>query len=163
VKPGGYVIMTHRTDKEDQWNARQEQMCKDGKWEKVEITDALPYLPKNPEYADKIKVKIYVYKVCKKDKVDMKVTNQRSPAFYVKTAKTFFEGSEDEDGNKRDPIKELNIQGLGDAINNAVAAAVECEKAGLATVTKMETSYVDVQSRGRTQQCAAMVISLKKK
>lgn len=163
VKPGGFVVMTHRTDKNESWDPRQEQMVKDGVWEKVEITDPMPYLPNNPEYGEKIKVKIYIYRVCKKDKVDMKVTNQRSAGFYVKTAKGFFEGTEDKDGNKRDPVKELTVSGLGDAINNAVAAAAACEREGLATITKIETAYADVQSRGVTRSCATVSIALKKK
>jgi predicted TPR repeat methyltransferase len=64
VKPGGLVIFTHRTDKVDKWKSRQEQFVKEGKWETVEITEPLPYLPKNPEYADKIKVIIHVFRVC---------------------------------------------------------------------------------------------------
>lgn len=163
VKPGGLVIMTHRTDKLDLWDPRQEQMEKDGRWKKVDISEPLPYLPENPEYAEKIKVKVYIYRVGKKDKVDMKVTNQKSVGFYVKTAKSFLEGMEDKDGSKKDPVTELNISGMGDAINTAVTAAASCEKDGLATIEKIETSYMDVQSRGSTRSCATISIALKKK
>jgi len=63
VKPGGLVIMTHRTDKVAKWKSRHEQLISDGKWEVVEITDPLPYLPNNPEYGEKVKVIIHVYRV----------------------------------------------------------------------------------------------------
>merc|ERR1719271_1246454 len=112
VRPGGLVIMTHRR-------------------EKVEITEPLPYLPKNPEFADKIKVMVHVYRVGKKGTVDMRVTNKKGTGFYVKSAKSFFQGVEDKDGNKKDPVKQLTISGLGDAINTAVAAAAACEEEGL--------------------------------
>jgi len=68
VKPGGLVIFTHRTDKVDQWTDAHEKFISDGKWEKVEITDPLPYLPQNPEYADKIKVIIHVFRVAEEKK-----------------------------------------------------------------------------------------------
>lgn len=163
VKTGGLIIMTHRSDKVDSWKPKQEQFEKDGKWEKVEITEPLPYLPNNPEYADKIKVIVHVYRVGKKESVDMKVTNKKSSGFYVKSAKGFFQGVEDKDGNKKDPVKVLTISGLGDAINTAVAAAAACEEEGLCTVTGIETSYPDMQSGGVTRGCGAIKITLKRK
>merc|ERR1712190_343421 len=45
VKPGGLVIMTHRTDKVHKWTSVQEQMVKEGKWEVVNISEPRPYLP----------------------------------------------------------------------------------------------------------------------
>ena len=44
VKPGGLILLTHRTDKVDSWNARHEQLVKEGKWEKVEITQCMIFL-----------------------------------------------------------------------------------------------------------------------
>lgn len=163
VKPGGLVLFTHRTDKVDQWTTRQERMEKDRRWERVEISEPLPYLPGNPEYGEKVKVIVHIYRVCKKDVVDMKVTNQKSASFYVKAAKGFFQDAEDKEGNKRDPVEVLNISGMGDAINTAVAAAVACKKEGLAVISKSETSYVDVESRGVTRKCAAIRLTLKRK
>lgn len=64
VKPGGLVIFTHRSYKVERWKAKHDQLVKDGKWEKVEITEPLPYLPKNPEYGENIKVIIHVFRVC---------------------------------------------------------------------------------------------------
>lgn len=163
VKTGGLIIMTHRTDKVDAWKPKQEQMEKDGKWERVEITEPLPYLPNNPEYADKIKVIIHVYRVGKKDSVDMKVTNKKGTGFYIKSAKSFFEGTEDKDGNKKDPVKVLTISGLGDAINTAVAAAAACEEEGLCTIASLETSYPELNNGDNARSCAAIKITLKKK
>jgi len=163
VKTGGLIIMTHRSDKVDLWKPKMEQFEKDGKWEKVEITEPLPYLPNNPEYGDKIKVIVHVYRVGKKESVDMRVTNKKGTGFYVKSAKSFFQGVEDKDGNKKDPVKVLTISGLGDAINTAVAAATACEQEGLCTVTAIETSYPDMQSGGRTTTCGAIKITLKRK
>ena len=123
----------------------------------------MPYLPNNPEFADKIKVIVHVYRVGKKESVDMKVTNKKGIGFYVKSAKSFFQAVEDKDGNKKDPVKVLTISGLGDAINTAVAAAAACEEEGLCTVANIETSYPDMQSGGMTRGCGAIKITLKRK
>lgn len=163
VKPGGLVIMTHRTDKVDKWTLSFDELIKDGKWEKVEITEPLPYLPNNPEFGDKIKVIIHVFRVGKKETVNMKVTNKRSPGFYVKSAKSFFQGVEAKDGIKKDPINVLNITALGEAINMAVAAACACEKDGLAEITNIETTYPELTSGSVTRGCAAISIKLKRK
>merc|ERR1712137_260596 len=146
VKPGGLVIMTHRTDNVDKWTLSFDKLLKDGKWEKVEVTEPLPYLPNNPEFGDKIKVIINVFRVGKKEIVNMKVTNKRSRSFYVKSAKSFFEGVEAKEG-----------------INMAVAAACACEKDGLAEITKIETTYPELTSGSVTRGCAAISIRLKKK
>jgi len=163
VKPGGFVLFTHRSDKVDKWNPKHDKLVAEGKWEKVEVSDPLPYLPGNPEYGDSIKVIIHVYRVCKKDSVDMKVPTKRSSGFYVKAAKGFFEGTETNDGEKKDPVKHLTISGLGDAINTAVQAALACEQDGLGTITKIETTYPDMQSGGATRGCAAISLRLDKK
>lgn len=163
VKPGGLVILTHRTDKVDSWKPKQEQFEKEGKFERIEISDPQPYLPKNPEYADKIKVIVHVWRVGKKEKVDMKVTTNKPTGFYVKSAKSFFAGSEDKDGNKKDPVSELTISGLGDAINTAVAAATACEAEGLCTITSIQTSYPDVEAGKITRGCPSIKMTLKKK
>eukprot|EP00930_Biecheleria_cincta_P021488 TRINITY_DN15918_c0_g1_i2.p1 TRINITY_DN15918_c0_g1~~TRINITY_DN15918_c0_g1_i2.p1 ORF type:complete len:309 (+),score=60.09 TRINITY_DN15918_c0_g1_i2:195-1121(+) len=158
VKTGGLIILTHRTDKVDLWKPKQDQLEKDGKLERLEITEPRPYLPDNPEYADKIKVIIHVWRVGKKDSVDMKVTNKKGTGFYVKSAKSFFQGTED-----KDPVSKLSISGLGDAIDTAVAAAMACEQEGLCTIAEIRTSYPDMQSGGTTRGCGAIMITLKKK
>ena len=50
VTLGGLVLFTHRTDKVDKWAAKHEQLIADKKWEDVEVTGPMPYLPKNPEH-----------------------------------------------------------------------------------------------------------------
>lgn len=162
TKPGGLLVFTHRTDKVDKWLDVHDKLVADGKWEKVEVGEPLPYLPGNPEYGEKIKVIIHVFRVCKKDTVNMKVTTNRSPSFYAKAAKGFFEGVETKDGEKKEPVNNLIISGLGDAINTAVQAALACEQEGLGKITKVETSYPDMQSRGITRGCSAITIKLKK-
>ena len=43
------------------------------------------------------KVIVHVWRVGKKEKVDMKVTTNKSTGFYVKSAKSFFAGTEDKE------------------------------------------------------------------
>ena len=40
----------------------QDALEKQGRWEKVLITDPLPYLPLNPEYGKKIEVTVHIYR-----------------------------------------------------------------------------------------------------
>jgi predicted TPR repeat methyltransferase len=63
VKPGGLVCFTHRTDKVDAWIPAQKRLETEDRWTPVELTPALPYLPLNPDYADRIKVTIHLYRV----------------------------------------------------------------------------------------------------
>ena len=60
--PGGLVCFTHRTDKVDEWRQYQSRLVESGAWALVAETPPLPYLPKHPEYADKIQMKVFVYK-----------------------------------------------------------------------------------------------------
>merc|ERR1712050_553204 len=96
--------------------------------------------------------------------VDMKVTNQKPTSFYIRSAKSFFAGVEDKDGNKKDPVSILNISGLGEAISIAVAAAANVEKEGLATIQKIETGYPDMEGKGGAQHgCSRIMITMHKK
>ena len=54
----------------------------------------------------------------------------------------------------------LTISGLGDSINAAVAAATRAEAEGYGEITKIETSYPDMDS-GRG--CAHIKIVVKRK
>jgi len=63
AKPGGLICYTNRTDKVDKWASEQAKMEADNKWEKVKITEPLPYLPGNPEFGENIKVIIHLYRV----------------------------------------------------------------------------------------------------
>merc|ERR1712070_922299 len=93
--------------------------------------------------------------------VDMKVTTKKSTGFYIKSAKSFFTGLEDKDGNKKPPVSVLNISGLGDAINVATSAAMEIEKEGLGTIKKIETSYPEME--GSQRGCSRILITMSKK
>jgi predicted TPR repeat methyltransferase len=62
-KPGGLICFSHRTDKEELWTRVQESLVKDHKWTLVNNPQPLPYLPGNPEYADNVQVKLFLYKV----------------------------------------------------------------------------------------------------
>lgn len=76
--------------------------------------------------------------------VDMKVTTKKSIGFYKNAAKSFLQGGEDKDGKKKEAARVLKISGLGEAINTAAAAAKAVESDGLGKITKIETSYEDM-------------------
>jgi len=94
-----------------------------------------------------------------KGQVEMKVTNKKSSSFYANAAKSFLTGTTDKDGNKKESCCVLYISGLGDAINNAVAAATAVEKEGLGSIKKIETSYPDM-SDGDGRGCARIEITI---
>lgn len=103
-----------------------------------------------------------VYLESQKGIVDMKVTHSKSAAFYEQVAKKFLTGAEDKDGNKKEPARVLSISGLGNAINNAVAAAAVVEKEGLGVIQNIETSYPDM-SDGDNRGCPRIEITIKRK
>mmetsp|Transcript_17383 Transcript_17383/g.48803 ORF Transcript_17383/g.48803 Transcript_17383/m.48803 type:complete len:114 (+) Transcript_17383:98-439(+) len=94
--------------------------------------------------------------------VDMKVTTKKPPNFYIRSAKSFLTGIETESG-KKEPVNELNISGLGEAINAAVAAATALETEGLGKIAKVETSYPGMSSNGAERGCPRIVIKVVKK
>jgi protein-tyrosine phosphatase len=94
--------------------------------------------------------------------VEMKVTTKKSINFYKNAAKSFLQGSEDKDGNKKEPARVLTISGLGDAINTAVFAATAMETDGLGIVKKVETSYPDMDQGSAKHGCARIAITLYK-
>mmetsp|Transcript_2732 Transcript_2732/g.7840 ORF Transcript_2732/g.7840 Transcript_2732/m.7840 type:complete len:95 (-) Transcript_2732:35-319(-) len=93
----------------------------------------------------------------------MKVTTKKPPTFYVRSAKSFFTGVESEGGEKKEPVDELNISGLGEAINAAVAAATALEAEGLGKITKVETSYPGMTTNGAERGCPRILIHLARK
>mmetsp|Transcript_91334 Transcript_91334/g.262992 ORF Transcript_91334/g.262992 Transcript_91334/m.262992 type:complete len:110 (+) Transcript_91334:120-449(+) len=95
--------------------------------------------------------------------VDMKVTTKKPPQFYVRSAKSFFTGFEKEGGEKKEPVNQLNISGLGEAINAAVAAATAVEAEGLAKISKVETSYPGMTTNGAERGCPRILIKMDKK
>jgi len=80
--------------------------------------------------------------------VDMKATSKRGAGFYAKSAISLMRSSTDKDGKKHEAAEELNISGLGDAINAAMVAATSVEKEGLGKITKIETSYPEFVTFG---------------
>mmetsp|Transcript_61823 Transcript_61823/g.149675 ORF Transcript_61823/g.149675 Transcript_61823/m.149675 type:complete len:134 (+) Transcript_61823:74-475(+) len=92
--------------------------------------------------------------------MDMKVTTKKSVGFYIRSAKSFLTGIEGADGEKKEPVCVLNISGLGEAINAAVAAAAAVESEGLGTIKKIETSYPEMASGGSARGCPRINITV---
>lgn len=90
--------------------------------------------------------------------LEMKVTTNKSPGFYAKSAISFFTGTEDKDGKKKEPVSQLKISGLGNSINAAVTAALAAESGGHAKITNIETTYPEMENNQRP--CARILISL---
>jgi predicted TPR repeat methyltransferase len=65
VAPGGVVVATQREDLWDERGCRSvvDAMATEGVWTPIEVTDALPYLPGNDDYADEIGVHYVVARV----------------------------------------------------------------------------------------------------
>ena len=64
---------------------------------------------------------------------------------------------------KKEPVCVLNISGLGDAINTAVAAATAVESEGLGSIKKIETSFPEMQTGGKARGCPRVLITVYKK
>ena len=58
VKPSGHILFTHRDDrwKEQGFDALMKELEASGIWEILDISDPRPYLPRNAEFGDDIKV-----------------------------------------------------------------------------------------------------------
>jgi len=56
VRPGGAILLTHRTDHFDKQNyfAVVQTIADEGLWDVVEVTEPRPYLPKHAEFAEHI-------------------------------------------------------------------------------------------------------------
>jgi len=63
TKKGGYICYTNRTDKLKDWEGQEKRLEAEGKWEPVAKIGPVPYLPKNPEYGDKVQAVLYLYRV----------------------------------------------------------------------------------------------------
>merc|ERR1712110_1184360 len=95
--------------------------------------------------------------------VEMKVTTKKEIGFYIRSAKSFMEGTEDKEGNKKPAVDNLNISGTGNAINAAVATAAALESEGLGTITKIETSYPKLGEEGKGHGVARIHVEIVKK
>ena len=65
VKPGGYVLISQRDDIMTEQNYQQyfDRLTDHGRWQPVFRTDPMPYLPNHPQYADRIKLQYFVFRV----------------------------------------------------------------------------------------------------
>jgi autoinducer 2-degrading protein len=86
----------------------------------------------------------------------MKVTAKKSAGFYIKSARTFLQGSPD-----KPPVEELIISALGEAVNVAGAVATQIEKEGLAQIAKISTDYPEMGSGDKSYGCVQMQVVLK--
>eukprot|EP00408_Alexandrium_pacificum_P015860 CAMPEP_0171186330 /NCGR_PEP_ID=MMETSP0790-20130122/16757_1 /TAXON_ID=2925 /ORGANISM="Alexandrium catenella, Strain OF101" /LENGTH=100 /DNA_ID=CAMNT_0011651371 /DNA_START=86 /DNA_END=388 /DNA_ORIENTATION=- len=99
--------------------------------------------------------------------MEMKVSMKKGIGFYIRAAASFLKGVDAKEASEgkeameaKEPVDELKISGLGEAINTAVTAATRAQADGLGTITKVETAYPDM-SNGRG--CAQVFITLKRK
>eukprot|EP00933_Yihiella_yeosuensis_P024955 TRINITY_DN19346_c0_g1_i1.p1 TRINITY_DN19346_c0_g1~~TRINITY_DN19346_c0_g1_i1.p1 ORF type:complete len:297 (-),score=82.79 TRINITY_DN19346_c0_g1_i1:198-1088(-) len=69
--------------------------------------------------------------------MELKLTAQKSPGFYVRAVATFLRGTDD-----KEAVEELTLSALGNAIGVAAAVAAKVEKEQLASVTSVQTNYV---------------------
>lgn len=65
VRPGGHVVFSQRDDimRDQDYGRFLDEMERDGVWVRRFGTEPMPYLPRHPEYADRIKVQYFVYEV----------------------------------------------------------------------------------------------------
>ncbi len=64
VKPGGYIVFSHRSDLFDSRSFRDiiAMLEDEGAWDKIDISEPLAYLPQNKDFADKVQA---IYCTCK--------------------------------------------------------------------------------------------------
>jgi len=63
TKPGGFVCYSNRTDKLGAFIDEERRLEAEGKWKEVAKVGPIPYLPNNPDYADKVMVVMYIYRL----------------------------------------------------------------------------------------------------
>ncbi len=66
VKPSGHILFTHRDDrwKEQGFDALMKELEASGVWQLLDISEPRPYLPRNAEFGDDIKVVFAFCQVC---------------------------------------------------------------------------------------------------
>lgn len=92
--------------------------------------------------------------------MSMKVTANKSAAFYAKSAKSLLLGGMGKDGIEKKAMSQLQISGLGNSINIAVAAAQAVEQEGIARIIRIDTSYPEAD--GSKKPCARISVLLAK-
>jgi len=86
---------------------------------------------------------------------EMKVSRKQPIRFYIRAAEAFFRGvceGTKKNGDKiekKEPVTELTISGLGNAINTAIACATNLERNELAEVVSVNTDYCIVKGGGK--------------
>lgn len=65
VRAEGFIVFSQRDDimKGQDYEKKLEDLEVSGLWRRVFMTEPMPYLPKHPEYGDRIKVQYFVYEV----------------------------------------------------------------------------------------------------
>lgn len=65
TRSGGHIVFSQRDDimREQHYGDRLDDLEREGLWVRVFGTDPMPYLPKHPQYGDRIKVQYFVYSV----------------------------------------------------------------------------------------------------
>lgn len=65
VRGGGHVVFSQRDDimKDQEYETKLKDLEDAGLWKRVFGTEPMPYLPKHPEYGDRIRVQYFVYEV----------------------------------------------------------------------------------------------------
>lgn len=65
VRSGGFIVFSQRDDimKAQDYEMKLKDLEASGLWMRVFGTEPMPYLPKHPEYGDRIKVQYFVYEV----------------------------------------------------------------------------------------------------
>lgn len=98
--------------------------------------------------------------------MEMKVSVKKSIGFYIHAAASFLKGVDAKEATegkeaqpKLDPVDELWISGLGEAINCAITTALRAEADGLCKITRIRTKYPEMAS-GRG--CAQILIRVKR-
>merc|ERR1719352_414975 len=96
---------------------------------------------------------------------ELKVTNKKGIAFYVRAARNFLVGVEGKEGAPEGKAaeKEITVSGLGDAIACAAAVATSLEREGVAKIAKIETRYPEFKNGNIERGVAQMRIRLEKK
>merc|ERR1719352_1368649 len=95
---------------------------------------------------------------------ELKVTNKKGIAFYVRAARNFLVGVEGKEGSPdgKAAEKEITVSGIGDAIACAAAVATSLEREGVAKIAKIETRYPDFKNGNIERGVAQMRIRLEK-
>jgi len=96
----------------------------------------------------------------------MKVSVKKPKGAYINGALNFMKGVEAKPATDdkpameaKPPVDDLRISGTGEACNVAVAAALEVEKEGVGSITKIQSNYTNIQGR----PCAQLLIDVARK